>query len=286
MLHAQACCAGASALTPGRLVMHEQALVGAQVRASLVLGSFDASGSHSSLPSGASDVELEQDLFGAVRLFKHGQVALLVPFLEASRADRSGSEFGGGLGDLNLSARYDFYSAGRSRYVPGVAVLAGVTLPTGTPPESASGLHMTNATGLGVVQGTFGLAVEQIYGRVVLDLTGLVAIRANRTLAGLGNSALAPQWTGILGFAYAFDNGASLGLAAAYSAEGTASLDGMDLAGTGRRRTFLTVSGLWPIDDSWRLLGNLLWDLPIDSLGKNQPYPITGLGVTVIHSWS
>jgi hypothetical protein len=266
--------------------MHEAALVGAQARASLVLGSFDAGGSYRSLPSGASDLELEQDVFGAVRLLKRGQVALLVPFLEARRADRSGAEFGGSLGDVNLSARYDFYPAGRSQYVPGIAVLAGVTLPTGTPPESASGLHMTNATGLGVVQGNFGLALEQIYGRWVLDLTGLVAIRANRTIAGLGDSGLAPQWTGILGFAYAFANGASLGLAAAYSAEGTASLDGMDLPGSARRRTWLTLSGLWPLDDSWRLLGNLILDLPIDSLGKNQPYPITGIGVTVIRSWS
>jgi hypothetical protein len=266
--------------------MHEQALVGVQARASLVAGSFDSSGSYRSLPSGASDLELEQDVFGAVRLFKRGQVALLIPFLEARRADRSGSEFGGSIGDLNLSARYDFYSAGRSRYIPGIAVLAGLTLPTGTPPESASGLHMTDATGLGVVQGNFGLAFEQIYGRFVLDVTGLLAIRANRHIAGLGDSALAPQWTGILGFAYAFLNGASLGLAAAYSAEGTASLDGVDQPGSARRRTWLTLSGLWPIDDSWRLLGNVISDLPIDSLGKNQPYPITGVGVTLIRSWS
>jgi hypothetical protein len=29
----------------------------------------------------------------------------------------------------------------------------------------------------------------------------------------------------------------------------------------------------------------VLADLPIDSLGKNQPYPLTGLAVTVIHAW-
>src|SRR5689334_7276369 len=84
-LHAQACCAGASALTPGRLTMHEQALVGALARAAFVPGSFDADGSYVSAPAGSSDVELEQDSFGAVRLLRRGQVALLVPFVEARR---------------------------------------------------------------------------------------------------------------------------------------------------------------------------------------------------------
>lgn len=285
-LHAQACCAGASALTPGRLAMHEQALVGAQARAGLVLGSFDAGGTYASAPAGSSDLELEQDVFGALRVLKRGQVALLVPFFEARRADRSGSEFGGGIGDVNLSARYDFFMAGRSRYVPGIALLGGVTLPTGRPPELASGRLGTAATGLGVVQGNFGIALEQTYDRWLFDLTGLVAVRANRTISGVGDSALAPQWTAILGFAYSFENGASLGLAGAYSVEGTASIEGNDLPGTARRRTLLTLSGSWPLGDAWRLNGNLIWDPPIDSLGKSEPQPSTGIGVAIIHSWS
>ena len=42
---AQACCVGASGLTPGWLGNHEQALVGAQVRLSGTHGTYPSSGS-------------------------------------------------------------------------------------------------------------------------------------------------------------------------------------------------------------------------------------------------
>jgi hypothetical protein len=281
---AQACCAGAAALTPGRLAPHERALIGAQARAAVVLGTFDAGASYATVPAASSELDFEQDLFGAVRVTKRGQLALLVPFLEAKRSDRDGSELGGGLGDINLSARYDFFNAGRSRYVPGIALLGGITFPTGTPPESASSRLGTDATGLGVVQGNLGLALEQLYGRWLFDLTLLAAIRTSRSVQGI-DETLAPQWTGIGAVAYSFDNGASLGLSAAYSAEGVASIDGRSAHGTARRRTLLTVSGLWPLNDRLHLQGNLFWDPPIRSLGKNQPQN-TGFGVAIIQSWS
>jgi hypothetical protein len=281
---AQACCAGAAALTPGRLAMHEQALVGVQVRAAIALGSFDADGAYATTPAHSSELDLEQDLFGALRVTKHGQLALLVPFLEAQRSDRNGSELGGGVGDINLSARYDFFAAGRSRYVPGIAVLGGVTFPSGTPVESAGSRLATGATGVGVVQGNFGLALEQIYDRWLIDLTGLVALRASRSVQGI-DDALAPQWTGIGAVAYSFENGASLGISVAYSAEADSSINGKSAPGTARRRTWMTLSGLWPLSDKLRLQGNLLWDPPISSLGKNQTQNI-GIGAAVIYSFT
>ena len=41
---AQACCAGASVITPARLELHEKALVGVQLRAAAVIGSYDTGG--------------------------------------------------------------------------------------------------------------------------------------------------------------------------------------------------------------------------------------------------
>jgi hypothetical protein len=263
-------------------VMHEQALVGVQLLGSLGLGTFDAKGSYARQPAGSSDLELEQDLFGALRVFKNAQVALLVPFLEARRTDRSGSEFGGGLGDIAFSARYDFFLAGRSRYLPGIALTAGMALPTGTAPEDASRLG-TNATGLGVVQGSFALSLEQTFGDWLVSLIGLVALRADRTVAGM-TSSLAPQWAGIAGVAYTFKQGASLGFALQYSAEGDATFGGVTQPDSARRRTLLTLSGFWPLTDAWHLRGSLNWDPPIDSLGMNQ-LQNTGAALTVVYAW-
>src|ERR1700722_7748255 len=50
--HAQACCAGGSAITPGRLQLHEDALVGAELKAASVVGSYDASGRYMAAPAG------------------------------------------------------------------------------------------------------------------------------------------------------------------------------------------------------------------------------------------
>jgi hypothetical protein len=280
---AQACCAGAAALTPGRLAPHEQALVGLQLQAALVLGTFDARGRYVPAPVRDAELDLEQDLFGALRVTKRGQLALLVPVLQARRHDRSGSEFGGGVGDINVSARYDFYTAGRSMYLPGIAALGGVSLPTGRPVESASGRLATDATGVGVVQGNLGVALEQLYGRWLIDLTGLLALRATRHV--LGQSAtLAPQWTVLAALAYTFDHGASLGLSAAYSVEGDAALGGVSQPETSRRRTLVTLSGLWPLADHWHLQAHVSWDPPVSALATNQPQN-TGLGAAVIRSW-
>src|SRR5215472_8565736 len=82
---AQACCAGSSALTPGRLAMHEDALVGLQTHAALATGSFNDAGNFSGTPAGTSETDFEEDAFGAARVFGRGQVALLVPFVETAR---------------------------------------------------------------------------------------------------------------------------------------------------------------------------------------------------------
>src|SRR5262245_28901510 len=119
---AQACCAGSSAVTPARLALHEDALVGVQLRAASVIGSFDAHGDYRGSPAGVSELDFEEDLFGAVRFLERGQASLLVPFLETHRATRTLSETGGGIGDLNLSARWDFTRSGESRVVPGIAM--------------------------------------------------------------------------------------------------------------------------------------------------------------------
>ncbi len=46
------------------------------------------------------------------------------------------THFGGGIGDINASGRYDFIGRASRFTCPGIALLAGVTAPTGTAPES------------------------------------------------------------------------------------------------------------------------------------------------------
>ncbi|MEO8876878.1 MAG: hypothetical protein ABI461_14890 [Polyangiaceae bacterium] len=287
--YAQSCCAGTGAVTPGRLALHEWALVGLQAKAGAELGSFDGGGHYRSNPSGASELDLEQDLFGAVRVFKRAQIALLVPLVETRRTSQGTSEFGGGIGDVNASARYDFTIAGASRFMPGIAALAGLTLPTGRAAD-ASGLGplATGATGIGTFQINAGLAVEQTFGPWLVNASVLFAQRTARTVGGAPNQIherLGSQWTLLSAVAYTFPSEIALAGSASYVVEGDATINGIDTIGTAHRLPTLTFSGVVPVTDAWRLQGAIYDNLQIAPLGLNQPAG-AGILLTVVHSWS
>ncbi len=286
--HAQACCAGAGAVTPGRLALHETALVGTVLKAGLVTGSYDGGGSYHALPARASEQDFEEDLFGAVRIFERGQLAVLVPFVETRRTASGVTGAGGGIGDVNFAGRYDFTLAGASRIVPGIALLAGLTIPSGRPADSSSaGTLATGATGIGAYQINVGLALEQTYGPWLVGVSGIYAQRTARTV-GEGPSEvherLAPQWTGLAVAAYIFPNEMALAASASYTVEGDATIGGTADTESARRLPVLTISGVAPLSDRFRLQGAVFDDLPISTLGAGQP-AAAGLSLTLICSW-
>jgi hypothetical protein len=288
--HGQACCAGAGALTPGRLELPEDALVGTQLHAATVLGSFDNGSNYSALARQSREYDFEEDIFGAVRVLRRGQVALLVPLVETYRHEGGLGEFGGGVGDVNLSARYDFLLAGQSLYVPGVAALAGITAPTGTPADAQNPNKPlgTDATGIGAWQGNVGLALEQIYGPWLFNATELLAWRASRTadISGVSESeTLAPQFVTLLGAAYTFSNDASAALFGSYTLEGTATLNGAPASESARRVALVSVSGAYPITDHLRVQASLFINPPLSGFGLDQT-ATGGFTLTVLWGWS
>jgi len=276
---AQACCAGASAVTPGRLALHEDALVGVQARFAAVYGSYDSTAAYRKAPSGTSQWDLEQDLFASVRVVRRGQLSLLVPFVESwRRAPTTGSEFGGGIGDVNASARYDFTWAREVSFLPGIAALAGVTAPTGRPPESAHEPLGSDATGVGAVQLNVGLALERSFDAWLVSLTGLAAKRLARDVQGV-ESDLGTQFTLLGAVAYVFPMEASVALATTFTAEGNAKVDGAEVSDTSRRLLQVALAGSLPLDDRWRLQGAAFFNPPLNAVGKNQP-ATTGVALT------
>lgn len=274
--HAQACCAGANAVTPARLGAHENWLVGTQWHAGVLYGSFDEHGRYSGEASREGD--FEQDLFGAVRVLPRGQLALLVPFVETLRTAPGIVDFGGGIGDLNASARYDFVLAGESKVVPGIAALAGLTFPTGTPVDQATDKLAAQETGVGAYQYNAALSVEQTFGPWLAGGSFIIAARSPRTADGV-HEQLAPQLLGLLYGSYAFDSGASLALVGSYQAEGDATIDGATSPNSARRFATVSAAGLWPFSERIRGVLTLSGTLPF--AGQNDPALATLL-VTLI----
>jgi hypothetical protein len=279
---AQACCAGGTVITPGRLSMHEDALVGLQEKAASVLGTYDLGSRYLPQLAGDTELDFEQDLFAAVRVLQKGQVALLVPLVETRRATPTrpgsvgGAHLGGGIGDVNLSGRYDFVAAGQSQWLPGIAVLAGLTVPSGAPPEIA---NPVNATGVGAFQLNAALALEQVWGSWLVNATCIVAQRTEH-----GGETLGTAFTLLAAGAYTFDNDAALGLSASYAFEGDAT-SGLDVPDSAKHVTTVTLSGLWPLSDTWRLLGGIYVSPPLGGFGDNEP-AAAGLSYTIVRSWS
>jgi hypothetical protein len=242
-----------------------------------------------SRPRGASEYDFGQDLFGSVRFLGHGQAAFLVPFVESRRtpADTSlskGSEFGGGIGDVNLNVRWDFLLAGQSKKIPGIGILAGITLPTGTSPESAKKPLASDATGVGAYQGNLGLAFEQTFGPWLVNLTGIAAKRAARDVAESLHMKLATQYTMLGAVGYAFENEATVAFVASYAFEGNATVNGKGIPDTGRRLLRWSVAGSYPLTDNFRLQGSIFVDPPFLRIDQNQ-FPTVGIVLTMIHAW-
>jgi hypothetical protein len=290
---AQACCAGGSAVTPARLGLHEDVLVGLQVKVAAVPGAFDdMTGQYAPGGPGTSELDLEQDLVAAVRVFRRGQLALDVPLIETRRTVPGYAELGGGVGDVNLGARYDFTLAGGSWVVPGVAALLGVTFPTGRAADAAHDPLATDATGIGAFQGTLGIALEQTFGPIYLGVNGLLSVRsphsATTTSAGTSittTEALAPQGSVVVAGAYVFGNEAAIGVTVACTAEGNAVIDGSVSLNSGRRQTILSIVGAAPLTDSWRLQGALFVTPPWTGVSFDQAASV-GLSLVLLRSWS
>jgi hypothetical protein len=278
---AQACCAGGTVVTPGRLAIHEDALVGLQEKAGGVLGTYSQASQYLPQLSGDTELDFEQDLFAALRVLRRGQLALLVPLVETRRATPAlGSQFGAGIGDVNVSGRYDFVLAGESHVLPGIALLAGLTMPTGRAPGSATPPLLADATGIGTYQLNAALAIEQTWGPWLVNATGIVAKRTD-----YGGETLGTQVTLLAACAYTFEDDAALGLSASYAFEGDATSNGADVPESFKRVTTVSLSGLWPLSDAWRLLGGFYLNPPANSFGANQP-AAAGITYTLIRSWT
>jgi len=279
---AQACCVGTGLVTPARLRTFEDRAIGVQMRARSVMGAFRESGSYATA-DGRREVGFEEDLFGAVRLGSRFQVALSAPFVQTARAQAGMSGFGGGLGDVAASLRYDAVDAGTRGYWPGLAILAGVSFPTGQPLDEADDPLATSGTGTGSYEGNVGLAIEEIVGRGFVSLSGWVSKRSARSSMGVEQS-FAPRVSTLLSGGYTFGHETTLGGFAMASRQGDARDANGVIANSAVALVTAGAALAVPFWSAWRLQTTVFSDLPLTGWGRNQS---VGFGATlaVIRFW-
>lgn len=268
-------------MTPARLALHEDFAVGLQLRARSNPGSFDATGGYAT-SAGAEHV-LQQDVVAAARFAANGQAGILLPFLQTHRSAGGLDDWGGGMGDLSVTGRYDVLLAAETVHWPGLAVLAAVTLPTGRPPERASHALAADVTGNGSYDATVGLALEKTTPHLYGALNGWVTHRFDRSVGNLTQS-FSTRWAAQVVGGYVFDSEAALGLYATVRNEGPSTIAGVTDPLTSTRLTTLGAAGVLPLRDLWRVQGSASFDVPLASFGKNEPAGF-GLAGSLVRVW-
>lgn len=276
---AQACCVGASGLTPGWLANHERWLVGAQLRVTHTHGAYPTRGAFHEPPVGR-EARLEPSLFATARLLKRGQVSVFSPLVVARRRAGDLVETGTAFGDVSVMGRYDFVRAGASRF-PGISLLVGGIVPTGTPSDRASGLLAADVTGIGAWEANAGLSLEQVYGRLVMHATALFGLRAPRDVLGI-TQQLGPRALYLGAFGYVFENDAALLGTVTHTSDGDATVGDTRAPGTGFRATQVAMLVVAPITDTLRIRTSVFTDVP--PLGNNRQ-AFGGTSISVVKSW-
>ena len=257
-------------------------MAGVVARGQLFHGSMRRDGTYAGWPSGTTELAFEQSLFGTFRVLGHGQLTAIVPFVETYRSVPGLSETGGGLGDVQLAARYDFVEPGASPKWPGIALTWSLTLPTGVAPEAAKSPLATGATGTGAVIAGGQLALERGFGDFFVQATTGAEWRSPRVVAGL-HTQRGPALTGSAAAGYSFESGLVTALALAFRAELDARLQGNAVPGSGRELTRVSLSAGYSFSFDWRIQAAATADLPAAPFSRNEQVG-TSVSFTLLRS--
>ncbi len=263
--------------------MHEDALVGLQLKGTAITGSFLGNGAFVPQPAGAAEGDFEEDLIASLRVLSRGQFTVVLPLVETWRHETGISDSGGGVGDLQVNLRWDATDAGASRTLPGIAVLASLLLPTGLPPEQATHVLSTDATGVGMIQGTLGLSLEQTFGKVLVNLTGSGTLHTARVIQGQ-HTELGPSFNAFAALGYSFDAGPVAAITASYTGELDSESNGAPQPESSRTQLRFAITGGYSITDQWRIQGGVFGDPPAAHFGENQPSG-AGVSATLLRVW-
>jgi hypothetical protein len=275
---AQACCASAGAVQPTRLLLTEDLLVAVQLRVQGVIGQATASGRYILSPAGTHEVDGEEMITIAGRVFQHLQLTAALPIEEASRTTPTLSETSIGVGDALLGARYAFIEPGGSERWPGIALTATLTFPTGRAPEAADLPLATDATGRGEWRGALGVEVEKLFDPILLYAAVSGAWAAPRAVAG-AQAQSGPELSVVLAAGYAWTR-ATAALTASYLLAGDSRLAGTTEANSGRQGLRFAAAFGTTLSEDFRMQAQVYADTFI----RNDLIAI-GATVVLIRRW-
>ena len=194
--------------------------------------------------------------------------------------------WGGGLGDVRASLHLELTQAGARRWVPGLALLLGVSAPTGTAPDEARDPLAADATGTGAYEEHGGRA----RGRPALR----ARLRDRRRLGGAARAARGGRCAGDVrargravvsgGAVLEGDRVVGAFLSASRAGAARDSATGATIPGSERGLATVGLVAELPFADGWRARATASLDCPVSGLGRNQGAS-AGFAVSALRAW-
>lgn len=158
-----ACCVGSTSPFPVRVGECEKVVVGLGAGIEHGYGRWDRRGGVAGL--GIAEDALTANVGAGFRLDRRWQVGLIVPVRANHRVGGETAVWGGGVGDVTLTALWDpmeeVYQG-----APTVLLSGGVRLPTGRDWSESDGVLLEDVTGLPNPTVNLGVALERSLGKV------------------------------------------------------------------------------------------------------------------------
>lgn len=278
---ASPCCVSATHGGVGRLAPWEDAAVSLSQSVAEGLGRWDTDGDFQPYTD-FSEREWRTSAAALVGFHRRALAYAIVPWLVTERSSGDLADTGAGLADVELGVRYQWLDFGETPSFPALALVLGLTAPTGRDPSAARGTLASDATGRGawVPEGGIQLELARRSWFVRLNAMGTVPLPMTRGDTGEAQRFGPGVASSVVGGSGFLRDRLVLSASTRLRIESSLHVEGRPLPGSSQRRLGVGVQGSLALAEHWTLLANGETDLVADGLGRNAPAQLgVGLGV-------
>ncbi|MCB9644569.1 MAG: transporter [Myxococcales bacterium] len=269
---AAACCVSATVSGVGRLRNWEHFAVGLRTSLLAGTGQWDTKALWHGYGDDYQEHEWRSELWGLVGVHRRVSLFARVPWSVNYRKVGTQDAWDGWFGDLQAGARFELISIGQFLHVPAVALIVGVTAPTGRATGQAQNPLAADVTGRGAWMLSAGVTIEKTFypGFVQLNAGVQVPLPSEREDLGVWQR-FGPGIPVTLSGGVELGDTVVLALVARFFWEDQLVLGDRTIAGSSRIDAGIGLSASWSFDPHWTVQAMFDAGILADGWGLNQP---------------
>ena len=227
LVMAGSCCGGGASL-PSLIFGDYQAQIGISATNLAVTHSANASGAISEVSANQHEVNEVYSLLASYQLLSKWQMGLVIPYKYNTKETFSKKEQSGGLGDIKISAAYEFLpEMNFSYYKPRGFIFLEESIPTGYSSYESRKTMRTDSFGKGFYSTSLGVALTKNISNFDIIVMGDYNYNLKRKFSDSSEVHPGNGFTSLISFGYTpTQTSFHFGVGALYSYESSASVKG------------------------------------------------------------